>query len=784
VVHGVDILDSREPGYFRVIDRVMASKGKRKKGQQRGRQVPLTIEAAKKRAAFRHGQQPTPIQGIERQRRQQTKWLKARTDEFSQTLSQLVSTRRDGDRLRLRASLNSATQARLTDLATNELPHLQDELRGLTNQIRDVLRGGDPTFLVCWVSFWNSVGIPGKYFEPTDERSEAKVEFASGLAAGLPHRAELPPDPAAAQRLLGLIDEAFQVSMLLLMAEGAMEPDPVKGEIRYRSRLYSLFVRGDTYVEYGHDLARNLFEPETDWMKKEFGFSISDAIVLEGAVTSLVERRLGELLTALSEAMDDAREVIRDRHAPPSVKRVLSRVGKQGLLESYFTTSLANGILAAMTFSVEELLVAPVALGSDTVKSLLSAFSITRVDEYSSPLERSPLIDGPILPAGERYLAPVVGLIGRDISDILERQVLKARPKFSKRRAKILDSLAVEYLAGALPEAQTWTSLHYPLTDDPRGEQAECDAIVVWNDVCFVLEGKGKPLSPQSKRGDVRRIHSDLEASLVDAWNQGNRVVAYLDRGDPAVFYDDRRREKASIAPSSFSFVKVITPTVHSLADHALHLERFSQMGLDVNGPPPWAVYINDLRMICELVRSPAELVCYLRWRDRLHLGRTAIAVDEADVFGAFLLRASYANADGIIQIGSHSTDFDAYYMGQDAPNSPVEKPEMFSTPFVDEFLDRLVSNRPSGWIEAADVVLTLSLEQLALVDHAGPLLAKAAAAKNEVVSHQEFRVTVLGIPRAASLKAVTQVTQSSGPRVIVALGRSGDAEIAWALTG
>jgi hypothetical protein len=406
---------------------------------------------------------------------------------------------------------------------------------------------------------------------------------------------------------------------------------------------------------------------------------------------------------------------------------------------------------------------------------MLSVLAIGGGDaNYWSPLQRSPLVSGPIVPVGDRFLVPVIGLLRRDLSELLERLVLSHRPKFPARRAKALDNLAAELLEGVLPGARTYVSAYYPIEGDDGAARAECDGLVLWNDVCFVLEGKGKPLSPQSKRGDVRRIHADLEASLADAWNQGNRVLEYLQRARSAVFYDDRGAELVSVDSSSLMYVKVITPTIHALADHALHLEQFADMGLDVSGQPPWAVFINDLRM-------PAELICYVRWRDRLHLGRVSIAADEADVFGAFLLRQPYptqAASAGILHIGSHSTDFDTYYMSRQR-GSEADKPAMFSIQLVDEFVDRLVSERPDGWLDAADVVLTLSLEQLAFVDHAAPLLAKAAAAEERTVSHTEFGATVVGL---TSSQAVNQPKGSgaSGPHVYVGLPR-GSPKVLWA---
>lgn len=344
----------------------------------------------------------------------------------------------------------------------------------------------------------------------------------------------------------------------------------------------------------------------------------------------------------------------------------------------------------------------------------------------------------------------------------------------------MLDNLAVECLKGALPGAETFVSLHYPIEGEDVSFWAECDGLVLWNDVCFVIEGKGKLLSPQSRRGDVERIHADLKASLAEAWKQGNRVLGYLQRARPAVFYDDKGQELVSLDRSSLAYVKVITPTVHTLADHALNLEQFADMGLGMSGEPPWAISINDLRMICELVRSPAELICYVRWRSRLHLGRSSIAVDEADVFGAFLLRAPYpeqAASGGILHIGSHSTDLDAYFMSRQT-GSVADKPGMFSIALVDRFLDRLIDERPDGWLDAADVVLRLSLEQLAFVGHAAPLLANVAASEDRAVLHSEFGATLVALPPSQSV--APQEQGGEGAHVYVMTQR-GATEVIWA---
>jgi len=756
---------------------------KKRKSRNRGHRKPLTLNRARSKAAFgQRGHRPPPLKAFEGKHDQMRTWLSARSDPFSRRLAKLVSTRRDGDRLVLTSGLSQESHAELTRLAAEAVAGLQEELRSLSDRIRALLQEGDPAFLISWVSFWHTFGLEGTYFEPTHHGLEAAVEFTAGLAAGLRTKEGMAPDPAGAQELVGLLDEIFELAKLLLVAESQQGASPIQDELRYRSRLHSLLVRGDAYVDQGEQLARSLFEPEAEWMNRDLGFTVFDVIELEKSLTSLLQRRVSDLLTSVADQSAQFDAFLRDRNAPVTVRQAMTKLGKKGLKEHFFIERLADGIVDALSFSIEDVVDESSEIDREATQKVLSAFAIGGGDaSYWSPLQRSPLLSGPIVPVGDRFLAPVMGLLRRDLTELLERLVLSHRPKFPARRAKTLDRLAVECLEGVFPGARTYVSAYYPIEGDDRAARAEADGLVLWNDVCFVLEGKGKPLSPQGKRGDVKRIQADLQASLAEAWNQGNRVIEYLQRARPAVFYDDRGAELCSVDGSSIVYAKVITPTIHTLADHALHLEQFADIGLDVSGQPPWAVSINDLRMICELVRSPAELICYVRWRDRLHLGRASIAADEADVFGAFLLRQPYAYqaaSAGTLHIGSHSTDFDAYYMSE-RRGSEANKPGMFSIQLVDGFVDRLVNERPDGWLDAADVVLTLSLEQLAFVDHAAPLLARAAAAEDRVVSHAEFGATVLGLPSSQAMRQPAG-SGASGPHVYVEIQR-GSPKVIWA---
>jgi hypothetical protein len=145
------------------------------------------------------------------------------------------------------------------------------------------------------------------------------------------------------------------------------------------------------------------------------------------------------------------------------------------------------------------------------------------------------------------------------------------------------------------------------------------------------------------------------------------------------------------------------------------------------------------------------------------------------DVFGAFLLRTGYPDVDGLVQLGSHSTDLDAYYIGSRSSHA-VEKPSMFSVALVDSFVEELAARRPSGWLEAADTVLGLSLEQLAFLDGRALPLARRASSRGRRSAEQMF-----GLKLTAAAPGEEVIAPSERPYVTVGLDVTGDLHILWA---
>src|SRR5262249_30680314 len=119
----------------------------------------------------------------------------------------------------------------------------------------------------------------------------------------------------------------------------------------------------------------------------------------------------------------------------------------------------------------------------------------------------------------------------------------------------------------------------------------------------------------------------------------------------------------------------------------------------------PWCVFINDLRIISELVSSPAEFTMYLR--RRLTLNQTPLAPhDELDLFCQYLSEGLYfeeGDFDGLGKVTPHgfSDILDRWYIGR-IHGAVVKRPEFPLPARVRKLTDALQRTTKARRIAAA----------------------------------------------------------------------------------
>lgn len=651
--------------------------------------------------------------------------LARRDDPLAKLLARATETRTPGKERLIRSVLTGRERRRLFELFEEARVRYPAELQERVCDLRKLLEALHPLGVLARVVASNLFTIRGEYFEPTFAGSEAKVEFVAGLLTSScpPSSAKDPPDSDAMQKVFDLLDEIFEISILLNFAMEATSPNRSDARVRFDARSQWLAVRGPAYPQHALDLAHAVFGRYASEMRRRLGFSLGDLVDLQDSVTSLIEDRINDLrelaLRQAPEIAGDLRGFVETQASPENPP-----VSHEGIEEWLLFQILDRFLTHALSFDLDELFEHAPTLSRKTVEAILGRLSVevgsTPSEAFSSPLDHNPILEKPFIKWGQRFMLPIPGIVARDYVRLLEGELLSSQKKFSLWRAQVVDDLAACYLSSMLPGAVAQKNLLYPVSELGEKKWVEVDGIVLFDTVALVIEAKSSPLSSAALRGDVKRARADLKRAVGDAARQGQRVADYLSQHDPALFYDKGRNEALKVETSRLERVHLVLPTLHSLGDYGMNPMRLSQLGLAAD-TDVWSVYINDLRIISETVRNPAEFLHYIFWRSRIPLGTRVRVVDEIDLFSSFLLREQFRQledaATRYIELTGYSTDFDDFYLGEIGHAPKKDRPRMFSTPMVSRFLERLAKERPAGWLSAAGTCLELSLEELGALD-------------------------------------------------------------------
>lgn len=342
-------------------------------------------------------------------------------------------------------------------------------------------------------------------------------------------------------------------------------------------------------------------------MLDNYGFTVDDVLMCGATVNSLTTGRLNALMGRAGEFAEGVVKHLRTEQDKGLLRKEVatqleSPQGQAEIAGVAFFDVLQSGVRQAATFSLDELCAANVDIAPQRGAAVLKELSIPvgslQPAGYTGLFDESPLVERPFLEFTGRYMLAIPGMVRRDAVELLEDRLIRGKAGFSASRAKALDSLAVNYLASMLPGAAMYTNLFY--------EGAELDGLVLFEDIAFVVEGKGSSLSVQGHRGDVARLVSDIRDAVERAWEQAARARAFILNAGETVFHDDRGTELARIPDGLGKEVFIVNPTLHELGGHAPQLARLRAQGLFPEVELPWSVFINDLRVISETCDNAA----------------------------------------------------------------------------------------------------------------------------------------------------------------------------------
>lgn len=135
----------------------------------------------------------------------------------------------------------------------------------------------------------------------------------------------------------------------------------------------------------------------------------------------------------------------------------------------------------------------------------------------------------------------------------------------------------------------------------------------------------------------MERTRRDLSDLIDSAYNQALRTKRFIAENDRPVFEHEDGSEALVIEDKEkLDNIVLVNVTLESLQHLSTQLSSLSALDLIREQEWPWSVFINDLRVISEIVESPSEFLVYLKRRIRANDFPQFRAVDELDFLTYF----------------------------------------------------------------------------------------------------------------------------------------------------
>lgn len=418
-----------------------------------------------------------------------------------------------------------------------------------------------------------------------------------------------------------------------------------------------LYIRNLQYDRIRENHESQLFDNAivTPLMVEHLGYTYPDVLTVRDSMHKLGGDRMTKL-------RDDTGDILM-RHqgtAPADVPEDVMQAFMAGMIPFMF-------LPADRAVITPEDVAAHTGADLAAIRAVMESFSQT-FDDTVPPARRvydlltssNPFQTMPLVSDGEGNYVETTNGVGLDSLRRIVESALAGTKQFhsydKKVRQVVSERLAlaslgkvlrtVPRLAGFKYYAPADNESHSALGADCRdpkrvGKPVEGDGLFIVGDVAICVEVKGKSMAAAARRGDVKRLWSDLKATIGDGCKQAARLEALIEANAGLWMEDGTWLDLSDVRElrSVVALLDDVGPLGTSLGDHR-------ETGLLPANRTPWVTSLHDLETIAQVCDRPSEFLLYLRRRADSDVATYYKASDELDLFMLFMNADLYVEPD------------------------------------------------------------------------------------------------------------------------------------------
>ncbi len=609
-------------------------------------------------------------------------------------------------------------------------PKVREEIDKKIKEVLSILHQYNPLELLPIVFLKNSFFLHNQSSEVGIEKNETFIEYALSLTLSQKYDNNFSPITAEiSDKFNELLSSIFKDVLWYFCTEavGIEKKDKDKERLKYISRMRFLIVRGDSIPEHHEVMIGEIFSKHNDFFQEKYGLSINQILVgmkeIENQIiNNLINekkfwdkaRELHDLFKDFTsknsiegyQTFDDYMKKYEELPEVLEKRKELEVISKpENICEVFPSETIPEILLNQLSSNYGE-------------NALFALFE----KAPGWPTNNSIIHDRPLLFEKNKYYCFSPQFVFRNSVSILERFIEKKdkyyfENNFSKSKAKYLEDKAIEYFQNLLPGCRSYKKLFYKIHVDGKNIRAEADGLVVFDNNIFLIEAKSGDLSLAARRGSIERIKRDTKELIDNAYKQSLRTKKYIqENSEPKFEYENGSEALILRNKEQYKNIFLINVTFQNLSELATQLNSLKQFDLIDGTEWIWSVFINDLKVISELIEFPSAFLLYLKRRIRANDYPMFRAFDELDYLMYFYKEGLYFENSDIKKYDSfglngYSQDIDKYYDFLAGRAEKVEKPELERSKSFKDLILSIEATKKYGFSKVTTTLLSCDIE-------------------------------------------------------------------------
>ncbi|HEX6095933.1 MAG TPA: SEC-C metal-binding domain-containing protein [Thermoanaerobaculia bacterium] len=607
---------------------------------------------------------------------------------------------------------------KMLERARVERPKLQTAIDGDIKRLAQLLGTHDPIPLIGALYLQNGIFDAEEYSEPSHEGVEAYVEYVHSLALAVPEMGTAPPDREQVQEAGSLVKRIFENYEWYLHLEFTdKKRKEWEYQIRFMLLLRFLKLRGSSYEQHQRELITDLFSEHDEFLARRVGTTTAQIV----AAADEVERQFINAMNAQFEGMVKAKELHRRFFSQPDITDANFIPRSREFGEQI---DPVDWEIMQRAFTTDPTKIQPNdKLPTSLVDRLSASEGENRAfleDEKSKgwPVADSVIYRKPLVRRGDQYYCPNPVLLFRKLDRIIESWIREEPAyygdKFAKKRGMLVERKAADYISKLLPGGRFHSNLYYSTAGaDGKVERFETDGIITWDRALLIVESKAAGIDVPARRGALSGLREALKEIVRAAFEQGIRTRRYIESAPSVTFEDEHGAPVLTVSRDDYDDVFIVNVTLESLGFFSAGIHLLKEMGLLAGSPWPWSVFVNDLRVISEILETGSDFIAYLRSRVHVPDLPQFFVGDELDFLMAYLkdgARLADVNLDavGMFNLHGYTVALDRYYSFQNGSVESGEKPQSETPAPLQALVELIERHGRPGFLR-----VTLALLQL-----------------------------------------------------------------------